>query len=66
MESVVRIETGEGGGIVLSEVYVGIGIKTDKGEFGIAERDGGIEVYFGGQMVWSSHELPEAKRGTLP
>jgi hypothetical protein len=40
--------------IILSEVYNGIGIQTDQGLFGIAQRDGGIEVMLNGQLVWSS------------
>lgn len=43
--------------ITLSEVYSGIGIRTDMGLFGIAERDGGIEVMLEGKTVWASHEI---------
>lgn len=44
--------------ITLSEVYSGIGIKTDLGLFGIAQRDDGIEVMLDGFTVWTSHEIP--------
>jgi len=43
--------------ITLSEVYSGVGIATDMGLFGIAQRDGGIEVLFNGKTVWTSHEI---------
>jgi len=49
----------EDGDVVLSEVYSGIGIATDMGLFGIAQRDGGIEVMLEGKTVWTSHELGE-------
>lgn len=48
--------------LTLSEVYSGIGIKTNMGLFGIAQRDGGIEVLFKGKTVWTSHELPSAPK----
>jgi len=53
--------TGEDGTpeVVLSEVYSGVGIKTDMGLFGIAQRDGGIEVLLGGKTVWTSHEIED-------
>lgn len=44
--------------LILSEVYSGVGIETDMGLFGIAQRDGGIEVMLDGKTVWTSHELP--------
>lgn len=56
--------------LVLSEVYSGIGIRTDKGLFGIAQRDGGIEVLLNGKTVWpeptdppEASELPEGQAG---
>lgn len=42
---------------VLSGVYCGIGIETDQGLFGIAQRDMGIEILLDGKLVWSSMEL---------
>lgn len=47
----IRIENGE---TTLSEVYSGVGIETDQGLFGIAQRDGGIEVLLDGETVWTS------------
>lgn len=44
--------------IVLSDVFSGVGIKTDMGLFGIAQRDDGIEVMLDGKTVWTSHEIP--------
>jgi len=50
--------------VLLSEVYSGVGIMTGMGHFGIAQRDGGIEILHGDKTVWTSHEL---RRGdTLP
>jgi hypothetical protein len=49
----MKIEV-EDDGIVLSECYSGIGIKTDAGMFGIAQRDGGIEVLRDGKLAWAS------------
>jgi hypothetical protein len=49
----MKIETRDNE-IILSEVYSGVGIQTDKGLFGIAQRDGGIEVMLDGEIVWSS------------
>ena len=68
----MKIEVDEHGEIVLSEVYVGIGIRTDEGVYGIAQRDSGIEITKNGKMVWSSisenHKLkvgqgPKEKKG---
>lgn len=51
----MKIDTSENGhGIVLEDVFNGIGIKTDQGMFGIAQRDGGIEVMLDGKFVWGS------------
>ena len=43
--------------ISLSDVFSGIGIETDMGLFGIAQRDDGIEVMLDGKTVWTSHEI---------
>ena len=51
----IQIVDGE---IVLSEVYNGIGIQTDMGLFGVAQRNGGIEVLHDGKPVWASHDYP--------
>jgi len=71
MKIAAENEDGTPAGIVLSEVYSGVGIRTDMGLFGIAERDGGIEVMLGGKTVWTSHEiapsdLPETGNIELP
>jgi hypothetical protein len=42
--------------VMLSEVYSGVGIQTAAGLFGIAERDGGIEVLLDGKTVWATGE----------
>ncbi len=43
-----------GAEVELEGCYCGIAIKTDQGLFGVAQRDGGIEVLLDGKMVWSS------------
>ena len=55
----IEISTAEDGTTetTLSEVYSGVGIKTEMGLFGIAQRDGGIEVMLNGKTVWTSHEI---------
>lgn len=65
----IEVKTGDDGGaeVTLTEVYSGVGIRTDAGLFGIAQRDGGIEVMLNGKMVWArgagaAEELPN----TLP
>ncbi len=52
--------------IVLSGVYSGVGIETDMGLFGIAQRDGGIEVMLDGKSVWTSHEVEASKPDLYP
>lgn len=54
-----RIEMTGGPEIILSEVYSGVGIRTDAGLFGIAERDGGIEVMLNGKTVWARGASPD-------
>jgi hypothetical protein len=61
----VKIEA-DADGIVLSEVYSGVGIRTDMGHFGIAQRDDGIEVMLDGKTVWTSHELPGGSEQAVP
>lgn len=43
--------------VVCSEVFCGVGIDTDIGRFGIAQRDGGIEVMFKGRLVFTSDQI---------
>ena len=41
----MKIDVNEEGEIVLSQVFVGVGIKTEEGVvFGIAQRDAGVEI----------------------
>ena len=40
----------------LSEVYNGIGIETEQGVFGFAQKDGGIEIVLNGEQIWNSTE----------
>jgi hypothetical protein len=40
--------------IEISDDFTGIGIRTPEGLFGIAQRDGGIEVMLEGKSVWTS------------
>ena len=49
----------EHGQVTLSDVFNGVGIVTDQGRFGIAQRDDGIEVLLNGELVWSSAEVSE-------
>ncbi len=56
----------DGAEVTLSEVYSGVGIQTDMGLFGIAQRDGGIEVMLNGKTVWASHEIEEAPSPLRP
>ena len=50
----MKLRVDEGGELVLSDVFNGIGIETDQGMFGIAQRDSGIEVMLDGKSVWLS------------
>jgi hypothetical protein len=59
----MKIEVREDGTLELSEVYGGVGIRTDQGLFGIAQRDAGIEVMLDGKVVWSSSDLAELYPG---
>ncbi len=40
--------------VELRDVFLGVGIRTDQGYFGIAQRDDGIEILLDGKLVWSS------------
>lgn len=48
----MRIEVDEERNILLSDVFNGIGIKTDIGIFGICQSDGGIELTLDGKIVY--------------
>jgi len=43
----MKIDVNEDHEFILSEVYLGIGIKTDAGVFAICQRDNGIEIRLG-------------------
>jgi len=43
--------------VTLFQVFSGVGIQTDMGLFGIAQRDAGIEVMLEGKTVWTSHAI---------
>ena len=60
----MKIEVDEHGELMLSEVYCGIGIKTDNGIYGIAQRDSGIEVMLNGRVVYPP-ELCEQQPPTV-
>lgn len=64
----IEVKTGDDGGteITLCEVYSGVGIQTDAGLFGIAQRDGGIEVMLNGKTVWAMGADPDGLPNTLP
>jgi hypothetical protein len=53
----MHIETDENGEIVLSQLYLGVGIKTDAGMFAICQRDSGIEIRLG-DGPWFSWQDP--------
>lgn len=47
----MRLRVNDQGDIVLSEVFNGIGIETDIGTYGIAQRDGGCEITLNGEVI---------------
>ena len=55
-QTTMQLDINTNGELVLSNVYPGIGIKTDDGLFGIAQRDFGIEVMLDGRHVWQSDD----------
>jgi hypothetical protein len=46
--------------VLIQEAFVGVGIETDWGLFGIASRDGVIEVMFDGKLVIDADSLKAA------
>lgn len=50
--------------VTLHDVFCGIGIPTDVGTFGIAQRDGGIEVRLNGRTILDAAEA--VKRASKP
>ena len=64
----IEVRTSDDGGaeVILSDVFSGVGIRTDAGLFGIAQRDGGIEVLLNGTTVWARGASAEDLPNTLP
>ncbi len=58
----MKIDVNEDYSFLLSEVYNGIGIKTDAGVFAICQRDGGIEIRLGDGpwYAWYDDEGPKS------
>lgn len=50
--------------VVCSLAFCGVGIDTDIGRFGIAQRDGVIEVMFEGRLLFSSDQMKMAIEDT--
>jgi len=48
--------------VTIKECFSGIGIESPMGMFGIALRDGGIEVILDGKLVWTSHEIASSEK----
>lgn len=43
--------------VIVQQCYTGIGIETDLGLFGIAQRDGVLEIQFNGKLVIDADEM---------
>jgi hypothetical protein len=57
----MKIDIGENREILLSEVYSGVGIKTDAGTFYLCQRDQGIEIHLN-DGPWYSWQGPEGPK----
>ena len=53
----MKITVDEHGELLVDELFNGVGIPTEKGIFGIAQRDDGIEVMLNGKQVYPAQEL---------
>jgi len=51
------------GDVSVTECYNGILVKTPNGDFGITQRDGGIEVAREGKLIFASVSHQEAHNG---
>ncbi len=51
----MRVDVDEHDNIRFSEVFNPVVISTDVGEFGICQRDGGIEVSHNGKLVFAQY-----------
>ena len=56
----MRIETEIGNGVVISKFYNGFRVKCTHGEYGICERDGGIEILHKGKTIFRHTNLGDA------
>jgi len=63
-EPPVKIDTGARD-VTCREVYCGIGIETESGYFGIAERDGVIEIMYNGNIILDSDMMKAAIKGNI-
>ena len=43
--------------VICKEVYVGIGVETGIGLFGIAERDGAVEIMHNGKLLIDADQM---------
>ena len=49
----MKIHVDENDKIVLSEVFTTVVIRTPEGDFGVCQRDGGIEIVLDGKLVFA-------------
>lgn len=56
LEEPIVIETNSAD-VVCTEAFCGLGIKTEAGFFGIAQRDGIIEILFNGDLIICSDRM---------
>ena len=47
--------------ILVQDCFCGIVIETDTGLYGVAQRDGGVEILHNGELVWSSSDHVSTK-----
>ena len=59
------IDVGSMKEVTLRDVFLGVGFDTDDGRYGVAMRDGGIEVMLNEKLVWSSSESSDVERVLL-
>ena len=52
----MKLEVNENGEIVLGDVFNPVVVTTPNGDFGICQRDGGIEVVQNGKVIFSSND----------
>lgn len=49
----MNIEVSSDGSVTLQKVFLGIGIETETGLYGVSQRDGGIEIMHNGKLLVS-------------